>query len=747
MPALVAEPCEVAVEGAPPPEPLRVLLPSLALGGAERIVLEWLAAEAQRGRPAELAVLYRREREYSVPAGITLVRRASEPVAAFIDALGVRWRHAAGPVSVHLLPDDLLARLWASGLRTVAVLHNTREGWRNDPACWPQESVPLAIACSDAVRRQALQAGCRVPLAVVRHCPGLGATAVDPAARVRIRAEWGIGPNTLLVGVVGAFKAQKDHARAVEVLARLCGLRPACLAILGGTLDRSGLAQLDRVVARAVALGVGAALRLPGFVTPIDPWYAACDVLLNVSRHEGLSLATREALAAGLPVVATAVGGQSEIAQPHLHLLPVDAPTTVFAQLVATFPVRTELAGQATPRFPRVWSVPTGLGRHTGDRLDTLFVTANLNAGGAQRSLVNLATTIAGRHCFAIAVGSESTHPAFAGSLAAAGIPCFRPATSADPTAVAEGILARATGSGARTICCWNADARVKLLLGRFAPPALRLIDVSPGPYAWQEMAAVGPLSEAIAFGPDDFWQRLDVLVTKFADPTHPPCPRVAVIANGVELRPPATVLPAAPRFLVSGRIAPSKHLRRILAALRIAAAHRPDISLEIIGQAEARFQAYRDEVVAAAHGLPVVFRGACPTLEFLEEPWTAAIVLGTHQGCPNAVLEAMSAAIAVIANDSGGTSDLVRNGRTGWLLPEACGAVELAAGMLAATTDPAHTRSLGAAARELVACDYTLAQMAEHYLAMLAVSEPQGHSGFKVFEGPAFRKVFGDDG
>lgn len=723
MPILVAKPCRVEVEAARPPEPLRVLLPSLALGGAERIVLEWLTSETQRGRSAELAVLYRREREYRVAAGINLVRRDSGTVAAFVDLLADRWCHAAGPISVHLLTDDLLARLWARGIRTVPVLHNTREGWRNDPACWEQENVPLAIACSEAVRLQALQTGCRVPIAVVRHCPGLSASALDPIARSLIRAEWGIGPETLLVGVVGSFKAQKDHERAVEVLAELCHLRPACLVILGGTLDRLGLAQLDRVVARAVALGVGTALRLPGFVSPIDPWYAALDVLLNVSRHEGLSLATREALTAGLPVVATAVGGQPEIAHPYLHLLAADASAPEFAQRIATFPVRRDLVGQWEPRFPRIWSVPAGLRRHRGDRLDTLFVTANLNAGGAQRSLVNLVTAIADRHCLAIAVGNDSTHPAFAESLAAAGISCFRPAVNADPVVVAEGILAHATSSGARTLCFWNADAQVKLLVGRFAPPALRLIDVSPGPYAWQELAAVGPLCDAIAFGPNDFWQRLDVLVTKFADPVQPQCSRAVVIANGVDLRQPAATLPATPRFLVSGRIAPSKNLLRIFAAMRIAMAVRPEISLVVVGQSEERFQDYMDEVLAATQDLPVVFRGACPTLEFLSEPWTAAIVLGINQGCPNAVLEAMSAAIAVIANDSGGTRDLVRTGQTGWLLAEACSAEELAAAILDASASQVHTRSLGAAGRELVAREYTLTQMAERYLAVLAVS------------------------
>ncbi len=712
------------VAGPPPREPLRAVLPSLALGGAERIVVEWFAAELLRGRGVELAVLHRRGREYAVPAGVTLVRRGQEVVESFIDMLAERWRDAAGPVSAHLVSDDLLARLWARGVRTVPVLHNTREGWRNDPACWPAEGVPLAIACADAVRRQATAAGCRVPLAVVRHRPAVGAAAADPAMRLRLRQEWGIAPDTFVLGVVGAFKAQKDHARAVEVLAALCDRRRACLVILGGALDRAGLAQLERVMARAVALGVGGNLRLPGFVSPIEPWYAACDALLNISRHEGLSLATQEALAAGLPVVASAVGGQTEIGHPNLHLLPAAAPVADFARRLADFPVRTALACAAAPRFPRVWSLAAGLRRPAGAGLDTLFVTANLNAGGAQRSLVNLALALAPRHRLAVAVGGETTHPAFPRRLAQAGIACFRPASTADSCELAEGILAHATASGARNLCFWNVAPQVKLLLGRFAPPTLQLIDVSPGPYAWQEMAAAGALGEAIAFAPDAFWQRLDLLVTKFVDPAQPPCRRAVVIPNGVALRQAAASLPAAPRFLVCGRIAPSKRLEVVLAALRLVVTQAPNVRLDIVGQAEPRFAAYLESLVAAAQGLPVVWHGARPELDFLHEPFTAAVVLGTNQGCPNAVLEAMSAGIAVIANDSGGTRELVVSGRSGWLLPEECSGDELAGALLAAAADPELARRLGMAGQEQVARDYSLEQMAARYLSLLVQPE-----------------------
>jgi glycosyltransferase involved in cell wall biosynthesis len=706
-------------------EALRVAVSSLARGGAERIVIEWLAAERGRGREVELAVLHRRRHEYCVPDGIAVLRRGDEAVEKFVEAVAGRWASSEAPVSTHLVGDALLARLWAHGVRTVPVIHNVREAWRNDPASWRAEHVPFAVACAEAVRRQALEAGCVVPVVTLRHRPAVGPAATDSRQRERIRAALGIAPDAFVVGAVGALKSQKDYPRAIDVLASLRRSRDAVLVILGGALDGTGLAELDRIASRACAHGVAHALRLPGSVDPVDPWYAAFDALLNVSRHEGLSMATAEALAAGLPVVAADVGGQREIVHGRLALLPAGAPADAFARALALLPVRRSLAPDPSPRHPRAWTVSTAWRRRRAAALDTLFVTANLNAGGAQRSLVNLAVRIAGRHRFALAVGGECTHPAFPARLVEAAIECFRPSPTADPFDVAEGVLARATASGARNLCFWNADPRVKLLVGRFAPPGLRLVDASPGAYAYEELESAAGLGETLAFGPQQYYRRLDVLVTKYDDRDHPSCRRVAVIPNGVALRDPARKPPAAPRFVVSGRIAPSKRLETVLEAFARLPARFPGARLDLVGQAEPRHRDYLETLLDRAAGLPVAFRGAHPDLAFLDEPFTAAVVLGTHQGSPNAVLEAMAAGLAVIANASGGTGELVRAGETGWLLSEACTADELARAMAEAAADAMRAKRFGLAGREHVLLHHSLDGMALRYLSLFEADSP----------------------
>lgn len=701
-------------------EPVRVLIASLAPGGAERIVIEWLAAEAAAGRACELAVLHRRRLALAPPAGVMLMMRGSEAPECFMATLAWRWSPAQAPVSTHLVGDDLLALLWRAGVRTVPVVHNVPQGWRNDPRAWRDADVPQVVACADAVRVALRQAGCQPPVLALRHRPGVAADAIDPALRLRLRREAGVAAATFVILAVGAVKPQKDYRRAVEVLAEVAARRDAVLVIAGGVLDAGGLAELDAVMDRALALGVESRLRLPGFVDPVAPWLAAADVLLNVSRYEGLSMAVREALAAGLPVVATDVGGQRENQDAGLTLMPPEASAGAVAQVLVPLPVRAALLPRHIARLPRAWSL-TLCGHRPGPAdTDTLFVTANLNAGGAQRSLVNLAVPLARRHRLAVAVVGRSTQAEFADALMAGGVRTFRCAETGDPLAAAESLLAWTSCHGVKNLCFWNVDARVKLLVARFAPPALRLIDVSPGHYAFEELEAALPWADAFDMDRDAYFQRLDDLVFKYRSAPVPAGVRCHVVPNGVAMRPARAHLPATPRFLVSGRIAPSKRLPSIIEAFRQVCRTHATAELHVVGSAEPRHAAHARDLVQQAAGLRVVFRGARPQLDFLAEPFTAALVLGTHQGSPNAVLEAMAAGIPVIANSSGGTAEIVSDGANGWLLAEDCPADALAQAMLESVADTARNLRWGQAARQFVQERHAIAGMVEAYLALL---------------------------
>jgi glycosyltransferase involved in cell wall biosynthesis len=700
--------------------PLRAVISSLALGGAERIVLDWAADALRRGREIEVAVLNRAPVEWQGPAGLTLIRREAESMEQFAALLGQRWGRGA-VVAAHLLRDAMLGELQAQGLVPVPVLHNARDGWLNDPAAWQAHKMPAAIACAEAVAQQARTAGCGVPLSVIRHRPALDDAAFSPEARRDIRRRLGVDDATLLVGMVGSLKAQKNYPRALRVLEKLLGRRPAALAIAGGVSGDAGMDVLREIAGHAGERGLAHHVKLPGFVSPVAPWLAAFDVLLNTSDYEGYSIATQEALAAGLPVVGTAVSGQVEDPQPGLRLLPAEASDEAFARTLSQYRVRTGLpAGEPRMRAPYLWSLPlAACAAPRQEALHTLFITANLNAGGAQRSLVNLVTSIHPRHDLAVAVCGASTHGYFPGQLCAAGVRHFRPADSSDVFEIAEGLLAWIAQHRVWQICFWNADPKLKLLIAKFGAPGLRLIDVSPGHYAFEEMAATAEFQSAIAYDEAAFRARLDLLVLKYGKALPARARACVVIPNGVALDTAAGAGSNAPRFLVSGRIAPSKHLEKILAAFGRVRARHHACSLHIAGQAEPRHSAYLAQLFETA-GAGVHFRGALPDLGHLREAegWSAQIVIGTHQGSPNAVLEAMAAGVPVIANDSGGTRELV-NRRTGWLLPEAASERQIAKAMLEVIAAPEKACGRAARAREQVA-GRGLGAMATAYLAVL---------------------------
>src|SRR5262249_13111854 len=137
-----------------------------------------------------------------------------------------------------------------------------------------------------------------------------------PAPDRAVRAAFGLdGPTVLSV-------ARLVPIKGLDVLVRACAPRrddatpprPAIhVVILGEGPERERL--------RALATRLGVPLRLPGLVprTEVAAWMRAADVYaqpsrtLDNGRSEGMPVATLEALAAGLPVVAAASGGLAEL--------------------------------------------------------------------------------------------------------------------------------------------------------------------------------------------------------------------------------------------------------------------------------------------------------------------------------------------------------------------------------------------------------------------------------------------------
>jgi glycosyltransferase involved in cell wall biosynthesis len=133
---------------------------------------------------------------------------------------------------------------------------------------------------------------------------GKGASTEKAAA---LRAELMIAPDSNVIVIVGRLSREKDHLTLLEAVKRLPPTLKPHLLIVGDGPER------PHIEARIRALQLESSVTLTGQQVSSDPYYGIARVAVLSSRSEGSPNALLEAMAARIPVVATAVGGIPEI--------------------------------------------------------------------------------------------------------------------------------------------------------------------------------------------------------------------------------------------------------------------------------------------------------------------------------------------------------------------------------------------------------------------------------------------------
>jgi glycosyltransferase involved in cell wall biosynthesis len=151
---------------------------------------------------------------------------------------------------------------------------------------------------------------------------------VNALPREALRREWGIESGQILGIAVGRLAPVKNHLGMIRALALAGdGASAVRLGFLGaGPLE-------SRLRAAATELGVGARIRFLGFRSDVADCLHASDFWLSASSTEGLPLSLLEAMAAGLPIVATSVGGMPETLGTAGILVPPGDDTALAAAL------------------------------------------------------------------------------------------------------------------------------------------------------------------------------------------------------------------------------------------------------------------------------------------------------------------------------------------------------------------------------------------------------------------------------
>jgi sugar transferase (PEP-CTERM/EpsH1 system associated) len=142
---------------------------------------------------------------------------------------------------------------------------------------------------------------------VLSICNGVDTRRFAPAGRQAARAALGLGPEQVVIGTVGRLDPVKDQVGLLKAFSQLAHDSRTLLLIVGDGPCRKDLeAAVD-------TLGLRERVWLVGERNDVPAVLSAMDVFVLCSVGEGISNTILEAMATGLPVVATRVGGNPEL--------------------------------------------------------------------------------------------------------------------------------------------------------------------------------------------------------------------------------------------------------------------------------------------------------------------------------------------------------------------------------------------------------------------------------------------------
>lgn len=269
--------------------------------------------------------------------------------------------------------------VWASRGMTLQRVLNTRHGmgvnrrsgrreWRYRRALTRTDVV--ATVC-DAARNDAVRRGI-VPLAKVRVVPnGIRVEAfqpVSPGRQASLRQALGLASRTRLIGSVGRLNWAKDQASLIRAFALVQRQLPDTVLLLIGDGElRTELQQC------AAAEGLAERVHFLGDRSDVQQILSGLDLFALSSLSEGYSMALLEACASALPIVATAVGGNSEIVRDGVsgRLVPASDPVALADAMTAL--LSEPSLAQALAAAARAWVEVEGSLERMATRYDALY--------------------------------------------------------------------------------------------------------------------------------------------------------------------------------------------------------------------------------------------------------------------------------------------------------------------------------------------------------------------------------------
>jgi glycosyltransferase involved in cell wall biosynthesis len=263
--------------------------------------------------------------------------------AVLKDLAALVSRQKPDVIQTHAVKSHFLARL--AGLPKSAPWIAFHHGYT-----WPT----FRARAYNQLDRWSLRAASKVLTVSIPFRDELASKGVNPdrieIVHNAIRPDWGTAkpaaaPDRKTILIVGRLSREKDHLTLLRAVERIRDLNPH-LVIVGEGPER---ARIEREIKQ---LGLSGQVTLTGHQPSAEPYYGAANLAVLSSLSEGSPNALLEAMAAGVPVVATNVGGIPEIVkhEESALLVPpgdIDAMAAAMSKLLTDSSLARQLADRA----------------------------------------------------------------------------------------------------------------------------------------------------------------------------------------------------------------------------------------------------------------------------------------------------------------------------------------------------------------------------------------------------------------